>query len=149
MKHIGFSLIAALAFVQSAMAAEANWLTDLSKAQSLAKQEKKMVLIDFTGSDWCQPCIALHKNVLTAKEFVSYAKDNLVLVMVDFPRKKKIPAAQEKANDALLKKFNIEGYPTLVFLDETGNEVSRESGYESNRSVKEFVAKLKNLKKTS
>ena len=69
-----------------ASAAESQWTTDLAKAQAKAKAEKKMVLVDFTGSDWCPPCKALHNNILTSEEFVKYAKDNLVLVEVDFPQ---------------------------------------------------------------
>src|SRR6266581_5754679 len=75
-------------------AAEGEWLIDLAKAQAQAKTEKKMVFMDFTGSDWCPPCKALHKNVLTSKEFEAFAKDNLVLVLVDFPTGKVLPADQ-------------------------------------------------------
>ena len=69
-------------------ASEATWLTDLPKAQAQAKAEKKIVLMDFTGSDWCPPCKALHKNVFSTQEFQEYAAKNLVLVEVDFPRAK-------------------------------------------------------------
>src|SRR5947209_4624292 len=69
-------------------AADSDWLTDLPKALGKAKAEKKLVLMDFTGSDWCPPCKALHKNVLSSKEFEGYAQTNLVLVLVDFPRSK-------------------------------------------------------------
>ena len=74
MNKLGICLIATLVWVQTAMAAEATWLTDLAKAQAKAKEEKKLVLMDFTGSDWCPPCQALHKNVLTSKEFVDFAE---------------------------------------------------------------------------
>ena len=65
----------------------AEWLTDLPKALDKAKAENKMVLMDFTGSDWCPPCKALHKTVLTSPEFEAYAQTNLVLVEVDFPNR--------------------------------------------------------------
>ena len=145
MKKLGLSLVAALALVQSAMAADATWLTDLAKAQATAKQEKKLVLMDFTGSDWCPPCKQLHKNVFTSKEFADYAKDNLVLVEVDFPRSKKLPAELKAANDALAKKHQIEGFPTVIVLSAEGKELSKDVGY-SGETAKEFVAKLQKLK---
>lgn len=148
MKKLLLCLTAALGVMQAALAGEAVWLTDLPKAQGLAKEQNKMVLMDFTGSDWCPPCKALHKNVLTAKEFVDFAKDNLVLVEVDFPQRKKLEPQQKKANDALAKKFDIEGFPTIVVLDSNGKQLSKEVGY-SGEKVKEFVAKLQRLKPQS
>lgn len=148
MKKLAFSLLGALALAQATMAVEGTWLTDLTKAQAAAKEEKKLVLMDFTGSDWCPPCKALHKNVLTSKEFTDYAKDNLVLVVVDFPHNKKLPADQQKANDALAKKFKIEGFPTVVVLDSNGKQLSKDVGY-SGESANEFVAKLKKIKPQS
>jgi thioredoxin-related protein len=148
MKKLGFTLIAALALAQGAMAAEGTWLSDLAKAQSQAKQEKKLVLMDFTGSDWCPPCKALHREILTSQEFVDYAKDNLVLVIVDFPNGKKLPADQQKANDQLAKKYQIQGFPTVIVLDGAGKELSKDVGYNAGTvSPKEYVAKLQKLKK--
>src|SRR5215469_9006382 len=87
----------------------AEWLTDLPKAIAQAKADKKMVLMDFTGSDWCPPCKALHKNVLTSKEFEDYAQTNLVLVLVDFPRNKPQTEELKASNTKLAKKFDVEG----------------------------------------
>jgi protein disulfide-isomerase len=144
MKKLGLSLVAVLAFVQAACAAEGNWLTDFEKAQKLAKEEKKLVFMDFTGSDWCPPCKALHKNVLTSKEFVDYAKDNLVLMVIDFPNRNKPPVEVQKANDALAKKFKIEGFPTVIVLDSNGKQLMKDVGYQGE-TAKEFVAKLKRM----
>jgi thioredoxin-related protein len=148
MNKLGLTLLATVALAAAALADEATWLTDLAKAQALAKQEKKMVLMDFTGSDWCPPCKALHKNVLTAKEFVDYAKSNLVLVLVDFPMHKTLPVEQGKANEALRQKFKVEAYPTVIVLDPNGKQLSFEAGY-MGTSAKEFVANLQKLKKQS
>lgn len=148
MKKLALGVVAALALIQVAYAAEGNWLTDLDKAQSQAKEEKKLVLMDFTGSDWCPPCKALHSKVLTSKEFVDFAKENLVLVTVDFPQHKKLPAEQTKANEELAKRFKIEGFPTIVVLDSNGKELSKDVGY-SGESAKDFVAKLQKLKARS
>jgi protein disulfide-isomerase len=148
MKKLGLTLIAITALLQAAWADEGTWLTDFSKAQTAAKQDKKLVLMDFTGSDWCPPCKLLHKNVLTSKEFVDFAKDNLVLVLVDFPTGKKLSPEQQKANDKLAQKFKVRAFPTVVVLDAEGKQLSFEEGYEG-ASAKEFVSKLKKLKSTA
>src|SRR5437879_5747959 len=84
MKKIALSLLVCWA-VWHVNGAEEGWLTNLAKAQAQAKADHKMVLMDFNGSDWCPPCKALRKNVLSSQEFMNYAKKNLVLVDVDFP----------------------------------------------------------------
>src|SRR4051812_42316213 len=91
MKKLGIALVATFAWIQTSLANDDAWLTDLTKAKALAKKENKIVLMDFTGSDWCPPCKALHRNVLTAKEFTDFAKEKLVLVLVDFPTGKPLP----------------------------------------------------------
>jgi thioredoxin-related protein len=106
-----------------------------------------MVLVDFTGSDWCPPCKALHKNVLSSPEFLSYAKDNLVLVEIDFPRTKPQNDALKKANKELAKKHDIDGYPTVIVFDSNGKELLKDVGYDGKSKGADFVAKLKGLKK--
>jgi len=106
-----------------------TWSTDLPKALQQAKAEKKDVLLDFTGSDWCPPCKALHKNVLVSKEFEDYAEKNLVLVVLDFPNSKPQSDDLKKANAALSEKFGIEGYPTLILLDADGKQLKKDVGY--------------------
>lgn len=142
-KHI-VTLIALLALIVQVNAAELDWQTDLPKAQAQAKTEKKLVMLDFTGSDWCGWCIKLNKEVFSKPEFVEYAKKNLVAVEVDFPNKKKLSAAQKQANDALAKKYGIKGYPTIIVLDSEGKKVG-ELGYKPNPTS--FIAELEKLKK--
>jgi thioredoxin-related protein len=125
-----------------AIAAEPQWLTDLPAAKAKAKAEKKLVLLDFTGSDWCPPCKALHKNVLTSKEFQDFAKDKLVLVELDFPRQKTQTPELKKANRDLQARFTVEGYPSIIVIDPEGKELSREVGY-SGAPAAEYVAQLK------
>ena len=146
MKTIALGLLMGFLAAQ-AFAADGTWMTDLPKAQAKAKAEKKMVLVDFTGSDWCPPCKALHKNVLSSPEFLNYAKDNLVLVEIDFPRTKPQAAELKKANKELAKKHNIEGYPTVVVFDSNGKELMKDVGYDGKSKGADFVAKLKGLKK--
>lgn len=125
---------------------ELPWQTDLAKALQQAKAENKMVLMDFTGSDWCPPCKALHSTVLISKEFADFARTNLVLVEVDFPRSKPQSKELKAANEALSAKFKIEGYPTVIVLDPDGKELKRQVGY-GGESAKEFVAMLAQVKK--
>src|SRR6516225_8545213 len=129
MKKIALCLLACWA-VWQVSAQEGPWLTDFSKAQAQAKSEKKMVLMDFNGSDWCPPCKALRKNVLSSPEFTDYAKKNLVLVDVDFPKHKELAADQKQANDALAQKFGVEAFPTVVVLNSDGKEIKKSVGYD-------------------
>ncbi|MCX7825718.1 MAG: thioredoxin family protein, partial [Verrucomicrobiae bacterium] len=110
-------------------AAESDWLTDMPKALAQAQQEKKMVLVDFTGSDWCGWCIKFKKDVLSKPAFVKYAKKNLVLVELDFPRHKAQDNAQRAANRKLKDQYKVRGFPTLLLLDASGKEVWRQVGY--------------------
>jgi protein disulfide-isomerase len=143
MKKFAISLLAALALL-GFNAAASEWLTDLPKAQAKAKEEKKLVLLDFTGSDWCGWCIKLHNEVFSKPEFAEYAKKNLVLVEVDFPRKKKLSAEQTKANEALQQKYKIDGYPTIIVLNGEGKKIG-ELGYMPG-GPKAFIAELEKVK---
>jgi thioredoxin-related protein len=145
MKKLVLGTIAALALISATAAESVNWLTDLPKAQAAAKAEKKLVLLDFTGSDWCGWCIKLNKEVFSQPEFAEYAKKNLVCVEVDFPSKKKLSAEQKQANDALAKKYKIEGYPTIVVLDGDGKKVGKLDYMKGG--PKAFIAELDKLKK--
>jgi thioredoxin-related protein len=145
MKRIAALLLAA-SLATSLSAAEATWSTDLPAALAQAKKEKKLVLMDFTGSDWCPPCKALHKEVFSTKEFTDYAKDNLVLVEVDFPRVKKQDAPLKKANQALQAKYNIEGYPTVILLNGEGKQLWKNVGYLPG-GPRKFIAEVDKAKK--
>lgn len=129
----------------SSMPAKSVWLTDFSQAKAQASKENKLVLLDFTGSDWCPHCIELRKKVFNSDQFAKYAADNLVLLEVDFPEKKELPEAQQKANDALAEQFNVEGYPTVVVVDATGKVLMREVGYDG-ASARRYVKMLEKLK---
>lgn len=135
---------AALALVSSTALAAEGWGEDYAKALAEAKSEKKLVLLDFTGSDWCGWCIKLNKEVFSQKEFKDYAKDNLVLVEVDFPNSKPQSAALKAQNQKLQKQFKIEGYPTIVVLNADGKQVGQ-LGYEQG-GPGPFIAKLNALK---
>ena len=127
-------------------AADSTWLTSVPDAQAQAKKENKLVLLNFTGSDWCSWCKKLDAEVFSKTEFSDYAKKNLVLVEVDFPNQKKLPAALVKANDALKDKYKINGYPTLIVLKPDGTVVWNQEGYMEG-GPKAVIAKLDAAKK--
>jgi thioredoxin-related protein len=108
---------------------DALWLTDYKQALAQATQEKKSVLLDFTGSDWCPYCVQMDREVLNQREFIEFAKNNLVLVKLDFPRRKQLPLEETEQNHKLGQQFEIEGYPTYILVDPTGKEVKRQVGY--------------------
>ena len=145
MKTIIVGLLTGLALLRAGAAELVEWQTDLPKAQAQASTEKKLVMLDFTGSDWCGWCIKLHKEVFSKPAFVEYARKNLVAVEVDFPHKKQLAPAQKKANGDLARKYKIEGYPTIIVLDGQGNKVG-ELGYMAG-GPSAFIAELEKLKK--
>ncbi len=107
------------------------WTSDLTAALAQAKASQKPVLIVFSGSDWCKPCIMLKQEVFDQPEFAQYAKDKFVLARFDFPRNKKnrLPAAQTKLNEQAAAQLNREGaFPAVVLLSPTGQVLAR-SGY--------------------
>jgi protein disulfide-isomerase len=135
-----------LALVTSTAAfAAAGWDDDYEKALAQAKAEKKMVVLDFTGSDWCGWCIKLDKEVFSKKEFKDYAKDNLVLVEVDFPHDKQLPKKTKEQNDKLQKEHSVRGFPTIIVLDSEGKKVGQLGYMEGGPTP--FIAKLDELKK--
>jgi thioredoxin-related protein len=148
MRKIAACLLACWTVLQVGAGEEGTWVTDFSKAQTQAKAEKKMVLMDFNGSDWCPPCKALRKNVLNTQTFLDFAKDNLILVDVDFPHAKVQTEELKQANKALSSKFNIEGYPTVIVLSSDGKELKKMVGY-GGQDAKDFVAELQKLKSSS
>jgi thioredoxin-related protein len=101
-----------------------GWSTDLDEALKTAKKENKAVLVEFTGSDWCPPCIMMRKEVFSKKEFVKAASKNFILVEIDMPRDEKLKDVKEK-NSPIVEKYEIDGFPTIVLLDSSGKEFTR------------------------
>jgi thioredoxin-related protein len=125
---------------------ELPWAADLSKALAQAKAENKIVLLDFTGSDWCVWCIKFDDDVLSQPEFTSYAKTNLVMVMLDFPNAKEQSDLVKKTNKDLEEKFKVDGFPTYVALTPDGKEIGRQVGYLSG-GAPAFIAELEKFRK--
>jgi thioredoxin-related protein len=105
-----------------------DWKTNLEQAVAEAKKEKKAVLVNFTGSDWCIWCKRLSDEVFQQKEFEEYANENLILVKLDFPRD--IPQTDETKlyNNTLAQKYGIEGFPTIIIINSEGKPVAK-TGY--------------------
>jgi protein disulfide-isomerase len=146
MRKIIFSVLgAALLSAWTVNAADTVWFTDMSAAKAQAKAENKLMLMDFTGSDWCPWCIRFKKDVLDTPEFQAYAAKHVVEVEVDFPDKKAQGSDLKKSNAALKDKYDVQGFPTLVVLDANGKEIGRQVGYDEG-GPKAFIAKLEGYK---
>jgi thioredoxin-related protein len=137
--------VGCLALGLTLMGADGEWLTDMTKAQAKAKAENRLILVNFTGSDWCPPCKMMHAEVLTQKEFVDYAKEKLVLMEADFPRRKAQGADLKRSNQALMEKYKVRAYPTFLVLDASGKELWRHEGYHAG-GPKAFVEKVEQAK---
>jgi protein disulfide-isomerase len=144
MKKVIFAALAATVLWQ-VNAADSGWLTDLPKAQAQAKAENKIVLMDFSGSDWCPDCIELKKKVFDTEKFQAFAAAHAVLVDVDFPEKKAQSDDLKKVNAGLKEKYNVEGFPTLIVLDSNGKEIGRKTGYDGS-SPDAFIRDLEKFR---
>jgi thiol-disulfide isomerase/thioredoxin len=123
-----------------------TWSLDFPQALARAKTGNKMVLIDFTGSDWCPWCIKFDHDVLSTDKFAAYAGAKLVLVMADFPNHTAQSSALKQANEELKDKFHVSGFPTLVVLDSSGKEIGKQVGY-ARGGPEAFIAKLDGFSK--
>jgi thioredoxin-related protein len=109
-----------------------NWHYNFEEAKQIAQKEHKHILLNFSGSDWCGPCIRLHKEIFENVSFQEFASKNLVMVNADFPRLKKnqLTAAQQKINDAIAERYNSKGsFPLTLLLNETGKILKEWDGY--------------------
>lgn len=118
-------IIVALLLFAGSFAAEAQelvWETNVTKAMAISTETKKPLLLFFTGSDWCGWCIRLQKEVLRTPEFAAWAKENVVLVELDYPRK--VPQTEDikKQNNELQMAFGIQGFPTIILANATTKE---------------------------
>jgi protein disulfide-isomerase len=122
---------------------EAVWRTDYPGALQQAKAENKLVLLDFTGSDWCGWCKKFEQDVLSTPKFAAYAGRKLQLVRLDFPHHTPQPDALRRANAALSNQFKVDGFPTFVLLNGDGKELGRQDGYMEG-GPDAFIAELEN-----
>lgn len=137
-----------LAFVFASMVfVHADWTTDYKAALVQAKGQNKLVMLDFTGSDWCGYCKLLEKEALSQQKFKDFAEANYILVRVDFPRQTPLSDDLKQQNESLKSQFKVHIYPTLIVLDRDGIEVGRQEGYYPNTTPDSEIARLKKLNK--
>jgi thioredoxin-related protein len=118
-------IIVALLLFAGSFAVEAQelvWETNVTKAMAISTETKKPLLLFFTGSDWCGWCIRLQKEVLRTPEFAAWAKENVVLVELDYPRKAPQTEDIKKQNNELQMAFGIQGFPTIILANATTKE---------------------------
>jgi thioredoxin-related protein len=136
----------AIVFVMAfLLCTSATWLNDFEQAKTLAHERHKLILLNFSGSDWCGPCIKMKREIFETLEFQSYADENLVLLRADFPRQKKnqLDAKQQEHNGKLAELYNPTGkFPLTLLMTEDGKVIQEWNGY-SNGSVTEFVGQLR------
>ena len=129
MKHVWYSLFLIFSLSLSAQ----NWVTDFESAKTKAEQENKQILLVFSGSDWCAPCIKLDKNIWQTNTFQDYAETHFILLRADFPRRRRnqLSEQQQKHNNNLAEQYNPHGYfPLVVLLNADGNILNK-LGYKS------------------
>jgi thioredoxin-related protein len=120
------------------------WFNDFNKAKIEAATSGKYILINFSGSDWCGPCIRLHKEIFESEAFVNFADKNLILVNADFPRLKKnqLSKDQQKRNEAVADQYNPQGhFPYTVLVDGTGKVLKTWDGF-PNETPEKFLSDI-------
>lgn len=128
-----------------------KWEPDFSKAKQTASEKHELILLNFSGSDWCGPCMRLKKEIFESDVFSKFADSSLVLVNADFPRNKKNQLDKEttKQNDALADKYNPDGkFPYTVLLDPQGNILKTWDGLPSEKA-EDFTNEVKTIYATS
>lgn len=144
MKKLLFILLILVSFYGQGQ----NWLTDFEQAKKTASDQDKKIIIVFSGSDWCAPCIKLDKNIWQSESFKNEAAKDWVLIKANFPRKKanELSKEQTEHNRKLAEKYNIEGsFPLVVILDKNGKLLGK-MGFK-NVSPEEYIKMIHAIEK--
>ena len=120
-----------------------EWRTDFEKVSEEAEKSHRYMLLDFSGSDWCGWCIRLDDEVFSESAFDAYAEENLICVLLDFPRRKRLDSLTAEQNKALAAKYGVKGFPTVVILAPDGGLVAR-TGYQKG-GAEAYVEHLKSF----
>ncbi len=128
----------------AAAADESVWMTDFEQARKLAAEKQLPMLAYFSGSDWCSWCKRLDSEVLSKEVFKDHASKNFILFLADFPSKKKLDADVVRQNDALQKRYDVQGFPTLLVLGADGKVIAR-TGYRRG-GAEAYVRHLKEIR---
>lgn len=121
-----------------------EWQNSFDEAVTLANAEDKPIVLVFSGSDWCAPCIRLKKQILESEEFKAYASEHYVMYNADFPRKKKneLPQALEETNTSLAEKYNPKGHFPLVVVLDKHQSVLGKTGFNVRTTPKKYISIL-------
>ncbi len=122
-----------------------QWQTDFQKAAQEAKQQRKPMIVYFTGSDWCGWCKKMDQEIFSTPQFIQEVGSKFVFVKLDFPMNKKLPEDQMQQNAQLKQRYGVTGYPTVVVLDPSGSFVG-ETGYRAGggKAYAEFLMQFFN-----
>ncbi len=157
MKNATLSFVAVLMLLSGAsglLAAEVDidgatpgkWTMDLDAAAKLARAKKMPILLNFSGSDWCGWCNLMETNVFSKTEWNEYAKDNVLMVMIDSPKDEAlVPAKYVSRNKVIIEKYGIEGYPTFVVIDDDGKTELGRLSAGPDRTPESFKNELQRL----
>lgn len=117
-----------------------TWFHNIETAQVAAKQEDKNIIIIFSGSDWCRPCMKMNSQILTNEKFITKTADNFIFLKADFPQhSKKLTTEQKIINENLAEKYNKEGhFPYILIINKEGNVLKSKKGYK-DESVDEML----------
>ena len=123
------------------------WHYNLDEARRIAEKDHRHILLNFSGSDWCGPCIRMHREIFSTDVFEKMADTSLILVNADFPRMKKdqLPAAQQQLNDAMADKYNSKGkFPYTLLLSADGKVLKTWDGF-PGETPQEFAQEVKTI----
>ncbi|MCK5594892.1 thioredoxin family protein [bacterium] len=132
-----------ISFLITNSSAQATWINDYDQALKDAKQHNRPILINFTGSDLCDWCVRLKKEVFSKPTFKDYADNNLILLELDFSGKKPQSPKIKKQNNELAMKYAVRGFPTIILINEKGDIIAR-TGYRRGGPAK-YIEHLKKL----
>ena len=147
MTAIKLSIVSLSLVFSSLLLMSAGWETDFARAKVEAKKNNKYILLSFSGSDWCIPCIKTRKEIFAKEPFMKFAETNLVLVNADFPRLKKncLSKDQTKQNETLAEQYNKEGvFPFTLLLNAKGQVLKEWRGY-PGVTPEVFVSQIKEV----
>ena len=150
MLKIGRNIVLSGVILSSMLLMSSAWKTDFNSAKEEAKKSNKFILLSFSGSDWCIPCIKTRKDIFKKEPFMKFAETNLVLVNADFPRLKKNSLSNEQTaqNEALAEQYNKAGvFPFTLLLNANGKVLKEWQGY-PDVTPEVFVTQIKDVEHT-
>lgn len=128
----------------TADAGKLNWMDDFAAAARQAEENGKVILVNFTGSDWCGWCIKLDNEVFSQPAFAEFADSHFVLFKADFPRSFELAEAVQVQNEHLMRQYKIQGFPTILLLNPDGTVRAR-TGYQPG-GVQNYIDHLNTLR---